>query len=210
MSFAALCTAVRTRHLAIFAALHPAQGQTMLLLGPHEPGFWPHVSTAPELRDGRPDPLDRWSKRVIWALARDLGAGAIFPSDGPPHAPFIRWALDSGWVWSSPVGLLVHARAGLMVSFRGALRLGRHVALPPRPQNPCKSCVAQPCRAACPVGALGAAGYDLAACHGWLEGADGRDCLNAGCGVRRACPVSRRHGRLAAQSAFHMKAFHPR
>jgi hypothetical protein len=141
------------RHrLEVFGAFHPGPGdgapagtQTLLLLGPSEPGFWDHVTATPEFTDGRPDPLDRWSRRVIGHLACDLGAKALFPFAGPPWPPFIAWARRSGRAWASPVGFLVHDRAGLMVSYRGALALKRRIDLPAPPEaSPCEGC-ARPC-----------------------------------------------------------------
>lgn len=201
--------------LDVFGAFHPGPQdgvppgtRTLLLLGPGEPGFWPHVTASPEFADGAPDPLDRWSRRVIGQLACDLGAKALFPFGGPPWQPFIAWARKSGRAWESPVGLLVHDRAGLMVSYRGALALKVHIDLPAPPQAaPCETC-AQPCLRACPVGALSGAGYDTAACHGYLDTGPGADCRNGGCAVRRSCPVSQGYGRLPAQSAYHMARFH--
>ena len=186
----------------------PDGTRTLLLVGPRQPGFWLHLTAQPEWRDGTPDPVDRWSRRVIGRIACDLGAKALFPFGGPPHRPFYTWALRSGRVWSSPVRLLVHDEAGLMVSFRGALALKKRVDLPPPPPLPCDSCAGQPCRTACPAGALTDAGYDLPACHAWLDTAPGQDCMTAGCAVRRACPVSARHARMQEQSAYHMRQFH--
>lgn len=202
--------------LEVFGGFHPHPGDgdlpegtgTLLLLGPAEPGFWAHVRAAPEFSDGGPDPMDRWSERVIGDIAKDTGATALFPFGGPPWRPFVGWALRSGRAWQSPVGLLVHDRAGLMVSYRGALALPERVALPPASANPCETCARQPCRTACPVGALRRGEYDLDACHGFLDTEPGRDCMEGGCMVRRTCPVSARYGRAAAQSAFHMRAFH--
>jgi epoxyqueuosine reductase len=186
----------------------PARTETLLLLGPRQPGFWPHLLAQPEWADGAPDPVDRWSRKVIGRVACDLGAKALFPFGGPPYNPFYRWALQTGRIWPSPVRLLVHDEAGLMVSFRGALALKERLALPPPPASPCESCAGQPCLAACPAGALTGAGYDLPACHAWLDSAAGQGCMTAGCAVRRACPVSVRHARLPEQSAYHMRQFH--
>ena len=86
---------------------------TIILLGPKEPEFWPAFSSSEEFADGAPDPLDRYSKRIVGELAQDWGGKAVFPSDGPPYPPFITWALESGEIWSSPVGLMVHHRQGL-------------------------------------------------------------------------------------------------
>ncbi|NHX27468.1 ferredoxin, partial [Escherichia coli] len=82
----------------MFGAFHPnaddnAPGgcATLILIGPREPGFWPRFSASPEYADGTADPLDRWSKRMIGAVAAETGGRAIFPSDGPPWPPFIDW-----------------------------------------------------------------------------------------------------------------------
>lgn len=195
------------------APVQPADGlapdmRTVVLLGPDEPAFWPHFTTQPEAADGAADPLDRWSRRVIGAIACDIGGTALFPFGGPPWRPFTRWALRSGRVWASPVGLLVHGDAGLFVSFRGAVALREAVTMPAA-VSPCAGCAEQPCLSACPVGALSPQGYDVPACHAWLNSAAGHACLTLGCAVRRACPVGATR-RLPAQSAFHMKAFHAR
>ncbi|MBC7477422.1 MAG: ferredoxin, partial [Pseudorhodobacter sp.] len=160
----------------------PAGTRTLLLIGPQEPGFWPHLQAQPEW--GAPDPVDRWSRRVIGRVACDLGAKALFPFGGPPYQPFYAWALRSGAVWDSPIKLLVHGEQGLFVSFRGALALKERVDLPPAPVKPCDSCATKPCLTACPVGALTAAGYDVPRCHGYLDSPDGGTCLAGGCLVR--------------------------
>lgn len=183
----------------------PVGTKTLLLIGPKEPGFWPHLTAQPEW-DGAPDPVDRWSRRVIGGMACDLAAKALFPFGGPPYHPFYKWALRTGRVWDSPVRLLVHAGQGLMVSFRGALALKEHIAVPPPTTKPCEGCAA-PCLAACPAGALGEKGYDVPACHAYLSGGD-RDCMKAGCLVRRACPVTQAYARMPEQSAYHMRQFH--
>ena len=203
--------------LDIFGAFHPTPAdtvpegtQTIVLLGPDEPGFWPRFTASPEFNDGQPDPMDRWSDRVIGAMAAEIDAQPLFPFGGPPYQPFIAWAQRSGRAWQSPAGLLVHDRAGLMVSYRGALALPQRLKLPSLPTCPCDTCNDRPCLAACPVNALSAASsYDVAGCHAYLGSSPGGDCMAGGCKARRACPVSQSYARLVAQSAFHMKAFHP-
>ena len=214
-ALAEIAAAAAPAGLAPLGALHPTAEDaappgtgTLVLLGPEWPRFWAVFAASPEASDGRTDPLDRWSRRVIGGLARRLGAAPLFPFGGPPWAPFTAWARRTGEAWASPVGLLVHRRLGLFVSYRGALALPGRLALPPPAAAPCDGCAA-PCRSACPVGALGTGGYEVAACHGFLDTAPGRDCLERGCAVRRACPVG---GALRpeAQSAFHMTDFHGR
>lgn len=201
--------------LIVMGALHPARVEargvdhgTLILLGTGR-DFWTTFSAAPEAGDGMPDPVDRWSLRVVGALARRFGGQALFPFGGPPYSPFIDWALRSERAFTSPVGMLVHDTVGLMISYRGALHFGHEIPFPAPPAgSPCMTCVEKPCLDACPVGALGAGhGYDLAACHGYLDSDPGRDCMERGCAVRRACPLSAGAGRPEAQSALHMRAF---
>ncbi|MCT8161436.1 ferredoxin [Pseudoruegeria sp. SHC-113] len=200
-----------THGLFVMGGLHPGTGGSLLLIGMDSTG-WAAFTAAPEASDGGPDPLDRFSKRVIGGLAEALGGTAQFPSDGPPYLPFIAWALESGAFWQSPVGMMVHARAGLMISLRGALLLPERVALPPVPAgSPCEACADQPCRTTCPVDALGGPeGYNVSACKDFLASAAGSGCYEGGCLARRVCPVSEGFGRTQAQSAFHMRAFFPK
>lgn len=201
-------------HLAILGGFHPtaddavpAGTQTLLLLGPAEPGFWPHLTAQPEWQDGQPDPIDRWSRRVIGRIACDLGAKALFPFGGPPYHPFYTWALRTGRIWDSPVRLLISADQGLMVSFRGALALKTRIDIPAPTPRPCDTCAA-PCQDACPAQALTGDGYDVPACHAFLDTDQGTPCMTTGCATRRACPLSQAYARLPEQSAYHMRRFH--
>lgn len=180
---------------------------TIILLGPHEPGFWDHFTATPEYKDGASDPMDRWSTRVISAIAKDVGGIPLFPF-GQPARPFIGWALRSGQAFVSPAAMLVHADAGLFVSFRGAVLVPENIPLSKAVPNPCDTCADKPCLTACPPRAITDQGYDLPACHGFLDTKDGSACLSQGCAVRRSCPLAVSYARQDAQSAFHMKAFH--
>ncbi len=184
----------------------PADG-TLFLLSPNEPGFWAHLTASPEFRDAAPDPIDRWSSRVISDIASKAGGTAYLPFGGPPWHPFITWALASNAARPSPVTLLVHDRMGLWASWRGAVWIeGRH-NLPSPADPPCVSCEA-PCLQACPVGALTPSGYDTEACHRFLDQPEENKCLTHGCVARAACPLSETYGRLPEQSAWHMRHFH--
>lgn len=211
MDLTAIQALAAPHFLDLFGAFHstPEDGcppGTMVLLSPLEPGFWAHIQSQPEFHG--PDPIDCWSTRVIGALADKLGGAAYFPFGGPPYAPFIRWAERTGRAWPSPVGMLVHDTAGMMISIRGAVLLPDLLDLPPPPAtSPCTGCP-QPCLRACPVGALGPQPYDVPACHAHLDSDAGQDCLTGGCLVRRACPVSQRFGRDPVQTAHHMRHFH--
>lgn len=179
--------------------------ETLLLFGP-SPTFWGHFTASPEWQDGQSDPVDRWSMRVLRDLAETLGGEALFPFGGPPYKPFFTWALQSGQAWQSPVNLLVHSKAGLMVSYRGAIALRDRLDLPPPAMRPCDGCD-RPCLTACVPRALTADGYDVAACKTHISGEKGMKNKLLGCNVRRACPVSQSYARMEAQSAYHMRIF---
>jgi ferredoxin len=184
-------------------------GKTIVLFGTG-PEFWAAFSVSPEYLGGEKHPVDRWSKRVVGDLAQTFDGTCQFPSDGPPYPPFIRWALSSGRFFQSPVGMMVHPEVGLMISLRGALILPTEIPLPQQDTpSPCLTCEA-PCTAACPVDALIAeSGYDVTACHTFLDTKDGSECMSRGCIARRACPHSGKAARTDAQSALHMRSFHP-
>lgn len=211
-----IAAAARPHGLAVMGAFHakgdegdlPPGTRTLVLIGPDGGAFWPALAAAPEGRDGAPDPVDRFSRRVIGRMACDLGAKALFPFGGPPWRPFYAWALRSGRAWASPVRLLVHDRAGLMISYRGAIALRSRIALPaPLAEPPCAGC-ARPCLGACPVGALGPEGYDVPACRAHVASPEGAACRTGGCRVRMACPPAAAFGLPEAQRAHHMEAFH--
>lgn len=203
--------------LVVLGGFHPDPGYeaetvpegtgTILMLAPDEPDFWEIFVHGTEYADGEPDPLNRWSERVLGQLADLFGGTALYPFGGPPWAPFLSFAEAARNLHASPVGLAVHPDAGLWVSFRGALALPMRVDLPEERPSPCDTCAGQPCRTACPVDALTAHGYDVPACQAYVLSPEGEHCRTRGCAVRRACPVSQRWGRLDAQAAFHMEAF---
>lgn len=214
-SYADISAAAEAAQLQVMGGFHPIEGdltpegcRSLIMLGPLDPGFWDVLTASVEYQDGAPDPVDRWSARVIGDLAETLGARPLFPFGGPPYLPFIRWAERTGRVWPSPVGLLVHDRAGLWASFRGALAFDHVIAIPPAGPSPCLSCTERPCLTACPVGALGHAPFDVNSCHSYLNSTAGHTCMSRGCAVRRACPVSKNYPRAEAQSAYHMSIYH--
>ena len=182
---------------------------TLVLVGFAGGQGWPAFAASPEAADGEPHPLDRWSRRVIGALAEAVGAAPLFPFGGPPFLPFHEWARAAEPVFTSPLGVLIHPRWGLWHSYRGALAFAERITLPARAQavSPCDGCAARPCLDACPVGAFTAKGYDVPACVGHLRSGDGTACLTTGCLARGACPVGAEHRYTPAQAEFHMAAF---
>ena len=181
----------------------------LVLVGAAGARGWDAFAASPEARDGHADPLDRWSRRVVDALAADLGTRALYPFGGPPYWPFQRWAMRAEPVHASPLGLLIHPDYGLWHSYRGALGFAAPIAIEPfeRRASPCETCAARPCLSACPVGAFTGQGYDVAACAAHLRAEAGRACMDGGCLARRACPVGVQHRHGGEQARFHMRAF---
>ena len=182
---------------------------TILLLGNLGGALWPVFAELPELADGAPHPLDRWTRRILELLAPGFGATALFPFGGPPWLPFQRWAMKADSVTASPLGILIHPDFGLWHAYRGALAFADRLDLPQgvRRPSPCDSCIERPCLSGCPVGAFSPGGYDVAGCRGHVAGVRGTACRGQGCLARLACPIGREHAYPPAQMAFHMAAF---
>ena len=186
-----------------------SESRTLVLLGNLGGSLWPVFSASPESRDGQPDPMNRWSSRIITALPERIGGRAVFPFGGPPYHPFLRWARRAEGLAASPLGMLIHPEFGLWHAYRGGIAFGRPLTIAPVPKvsHPCEDCVGRPCLSACPVNAFTPSGYDVPACSAHLASTEGEDCLSAGCLARRACPVGAEHYYGASQAAFHMSAF---
>jgi hypothetical protein len=182
---------------------------SVVLLGNAGSSLWPAFAASPERRDGGKDPLDRWSARIIGALAVRFGAAALFPFGGPPYNPFQRWALRAEGLAPSPLGMLIHPTYGLWHAYRGALAFAEVLPLPPRADapSPCDSCTEKPCLGACPVGAFDGTGYAVPACVKHLASGAGEDCMSGSCLARRACPVGQDDHYQAEQAGFHMETF---
>ena len=202
---------------AVGTAIRPEDGsppgiRTMVLATAAKQDAWQCFCASPEYLDGLPDPLDRWSRRVISAAANELGGLAFFPCEGPPYWPFLAWTRLAAPVWPSPLGIHIHADYGLWFSCRGAIGFRSRLSLPrsaPR-AKPCDSCVASPCLSACPVDAFSGGSYDVDRCRAWVGSESGRDCRTHGCLARRACPVGDSFTHSPERAALHMDSFlHP-
>jgi hypothetical protein len=181
----------------------------LVLLGNTGAGLWDHFSASPEYGDALPDPLNRWSRRQSEMLAACFGAWPLFPFDGPPYRPFLRWARRAEPLGASPLGMLIHPDYGLWHAYRGALAFAEPFEIPqPEARTvPCESCAGQPCLTACPVGAFAIGRYDVEACVSHISQNAGSDCMAFGCRARRACPIGQAFQYEGAQVAFHMRAF---
>lgn len=218
---ATIIGAAASSGLAFRGGFHPEPGDgvpsmpdgapsaTLLLFGFVGAGHWAHFDASTEHADGAPDPLDRWSRRMIDSMADRFGARSLYPADGPPWWPFQRWAQRAEPVFPSPLGILIHPDFGLWHAYRGALAFRDRLELP-EPDlrtSPCDTCVTKPCLSTCPIGAVTTQRYDHERCREYVSSAAGARCLREGCLARRACPVGPRHRYDDSESHFHMKAF---
>lgn len=181
---------------------------TVVLVGNVGHTMWQVFQRAP-VDVAEPHPLNTWTRQVLTPLASEWGADVLFPFDGPPYLPFLRWAQRAESVTPSPIGPLIHPDYGLWHAYRGALLFAASIELPSlvhRP-SPCESCAGRPCLSACPVDALTPGQYDVDRCRDHIASAAGSDCLQGGCLARQACPVGAKYRYRPEQAHFHTLAF---
>ena len=211
-----------------FDAGGEAPARSVLLVGNAGADYWPHFQAwLAQQPAGMPDPLDTWSGTVIGALATQVGARAVSPSD-KPYLPFQQWAMRAEGLKPSPLGILMHPEYGLWHAYRGALLFDHAFSFPQTTAKPhlCDSCETKPCLYACPVGAYSPEGFAYDACLAHVKSgfahvtavphfaatqsasnAGKSACLATGCLDRNACPFGTAYRYPAAVQAFHMAAF---
>lgn len=177
--------------------------RTIVLVGNAGPRMWQAFNAS------NISSLDSWTASVVDRAASRLIARAVYPFQGPPYAPFHRWALATGTVHQSPIGLLIDPKYGLWHAYRAALAFTAETLPSPAPahESPCLTCAQKPCRSACPVDAFQETSFDVAKCRSHLAGPNGTTCGRFGCLARHACPIGVRYVYEPAQAEFHMRAF---
>jgi hypothetical protein len=175
------------------------EARGVVVLGSGGDAFWLAYRAAcehdPELARCR-DPLDTFTERVVGTVVPSAVPTAVrvfypfrFPDD---PVSFVRLAECAGLGTPSLTGVLVHPVYGPWFALRAAIAVP--VAEPaPRPADgfdPCPGCVERPCIAACPAGAVGAAGWDVPRCAA-RRAAD--DPCGSRCHARFECVLGREH-----------------
>lgn len=191
------------------SGLSGAAARSVLLVGQAGAAPWPHFLRWLE-KQSQPidDPLDRWSREVIGAVAGKFGARAVSPSDRP-YLPFQQWAVRAEGLRPSPLGILMHPQYGLWHAYRGALLFENEIALqqPHEVVHLCDTCLEKPCLKSCPVEAYSANGFAHETCLAHVRGQNGAPCRTGGCLDRNACPYGTDYRYPAEVQAFHMAAF---
>ena len=165
--------------------------------------------------DTAPNPLERFTERVVGALAKKVHARALYPHQGPPWLPFQTWAVRAQALSPSPLGILIDAHYGLWHAYRAALLFDYPLEGLPVTEtsarsavsNICVSCESRACLSTCPVAAYDNDGFHLHKCETHLQSEQGYLCREQGCVARKACPVAVQHRYGLEQQRFHMQAF---
>lgn len=186
----------------------PFQG--CLVVGDGGPDFF--AAAAGFLADGEPDPLDRFTERIVTQTVVALLEPArihyqlLFPfrlpRDGLAFVPFQRLGEAAGLPQAGPLGLQIHPAFGPWWGYRAAILIDRPVEDAAPLASPCLTCTA-PCVAACPVLAVQRSGFDAHLC--FSHRAIDNECQSA-CRARSACPVGEDLRYPESQLAYHMRA----
>jgi hypothetical protein len=166
-----------------------------------------------ELADGAPNPLDRYTRRIVeGAVADVLGPAAIahavyFPfAGGAPLIPFQRIGRAAGIGPPGPLGLQIHPDYGPWWAYRALVVVEQPLSEATPLGDACAGCPA-PCVAACPGGAVARPGFSVPACHAHRLRAE--PC-RLSCAARIACVRGPEHRYRDEELAFHMAASMPK
>ena len=191
-------------------------GLPAILIGNAGGAMWEVFSKSPEYLDCAPNPMNRWTERVIGEVTMRFGGEAVFPFQ-QPHWPFQRLATAAAGLRPSPIGVLIHPDFGLWHAFRALIifneghdfvrKINELVGHSEKLIHPCDSCVEKPCLSACPANAFDGDALDVELCFGHLDTRKEPDCMSIGCRARDACPVGKSHRYRPEQIQFHMKYY---
>ncbi len=185
----------------ILAMLAPqADERQLILLGHGGRRLWDCVL---ESEIGGADPIDDYTQANLARWFAERLPGKRYRLLYPGNVPIGLQSLGrlAGWHHATPFMLGIDAHWGTWYAYRAVLLADTDFPAFSEVDrdNPCLSCAAQPCIAACPAQALGGAAFDLPACIAQRLRADSA-CAFA-CPARLACPVGPEHRYSSAQMA---------
>lgn len=166
--------------------------------------FLADLSRNPTHLTAEEHPLDAFVHRALNRVDPNPGSGRRWvrcAADETVFADFRGLAVGAGLGWVGRLGLVMHPTFGPWLGLRAACFSTDEIPTtgPLSGGGPCDGCPA-PCEAQCPVGAVTAAGWDVARCashHGAST-----DCLGV-CHSRNACPVGEEHAHDELEHHYH-------
>jgi hypothetical protein len=196
---------------AFALAPHAGRARGVIVVGNGGGAFWSAYRAFCRdvpAHETMPDPLDRYTRDTVTRATADLaGARCVFPFDFPAiPVSFQALAEAAGLGRPSLVGVLVHPVYGPWIALRAAVLVPVDVtALRPADDfDPCPTCIERSCIAACPVGAVTPAGWDVGRCAAERLRAEER--CGGGCHARIDCVLGRAHRYPSDAQAFHQAA----
>jgi epoxyqueuosine reductase len=187
---------------------------SVIVIGNGGGAFWAAYETHAARHRGwaaRAHPLDDFTLRImeehLLPLADRLGVPASLRVPFRPSVPplsFVHLAEAAGLGRRSVLGVLIHPEFGPWIALRGALLVDGAVRAPHPASgfDPCPSCLARPCVAACPGHAVAYPdGWDVPRCIDYRL-AEAGACADR-CHARIACVYGRAHRYPASALAHH-------
>lgn len=174
--------------------------------------FAAHTANHPEWHE-RVNPLDDFTRLIVEesllpaVAAKRVRCTPLYPFvAGAPTLDFMRLGRLAGLAGPSIVGVVVHPIYGPWIAFRAALLVDSLIDEPGAALgfDPCPSCTARSCVAACPADAVsGGTGWNIPRClvHRVEREAD---CAPR-CHARAACVIGPRHRYPDDELAYHQR-----
>ncbi|MCZ6843165.1 MAG: hypothetical protein O7G32_10075 [SAR324 cluster bacterium] len=190
-------------------AYHPSY-ECAVLLGTAGRRFWERfMALQGSARDKEPNPMDRYTERVVEELLEglrgaDATAVAAYPFEHPRRImPFLALLEGNSQLQFTPFGVGVDTEFGPWFAWRAVL-----LTVLPLPlstltgTSPCAACPA-PCVSACPAGVVAKERFDWQGCVSYRV--HEQPCRST-CLARMACPVGTEYRYGGEQMAYHYNA----
>lgn len=175
-----------------------ARFRQLILLGHGGTTLWAAMKAA---AIASANPIDDFSVRTVdqWFAAElpDHTCRILYPGGNPPGLQMLGQL--AGWHHASPFMVGINDLWGSWYAYRVLLLADTDLApTPPLVMpSPCTQCTEQPCRPACPAGALPAEGFVLQKCLAYRR--QPTSACRTTCLARLACPVGAQHRYCAEQ-----------
>jgi epoxyqueuosine reductase len=196
------------------AAAIDSRARSIVAIGNGGGALWAALNRHAQAHPGwwrRENPLDDFTREVIETevspAARRAGTQAtvVYPfMKGAPTLNFIELARAAGIGGPSIVGVAVHPMFGPWIAFRAALLVDEAIDEPGEAAgfDPCPTCTARTCVAACPAGAIAyPQGWDIQSCLIHRVEVE-TDCAPQ-CHARSRCVLGPEHRYADDELAYH-------